>query len=147
MEANLKPVLIDWIENAVSQMRHTDGDANQFSGVVSALRELQFKLHPLIFSNADPETRFIAFFLNAYVDNVSMDLLGDVPDDKGGILQKVRVTLFREIGEKFHNLLDRLRKTDDPVPTLAELVASYATAITTLNYRDLEQGGENGKRE
>jgi len=142
MEVPLKPVLLDWIESTVTQMRTTEeGEARPFSGIMSALRELQLKLHPLIFTNADHRTRFIAFFLNAYVDNVFMDLLGDIPDDRHKILQGIREKLFGDIAEQFDRLLESLRKGDDPSPTLAGLVASYADAVSGLNFIDLKGRG------
>lgn len=134
-------VLLDWIEKSLEKMRGVRSEANSPPRITSSLRDLQLSLTSLMLAEVDLRTRFIAFFLNSYVDSIFMDLLGDIPDDADGILQGIRQKFFEDIVTGFGDLLKALRNDKNPLPALEGLVESYTSAIRELNYKDIQLRG------
>ncbi|MBN1840724.1 MAG: hypothetical protein JW883_00370 [Deltaproteobacteria bacterium] len=138
-----RQVLVDWLERALVKMQGDNASAGPLmsDSVMTALRELQVCFNPLMLENSDSRTRLVAFFLNAYVDSVFMDLLGDTPDDTDGVLQAVREKLFMNIVENLDYLLECLKNGDNVLDVLERFVASYTDSVGELNYKDIQLGG------
>jgi len=132
-------VLINWIENSLGRIRDMKPENGLSPRITSGLRELQLSVKPLIFGNVSSETQFIAFFLNSYIDDLFMDLLGDIPDDADGILEKIRNDLFNDIVTGFNQLLETLKNGRNPLPAIVALVSFYSKAVSKLNYQDKER--------
>lgn len=137
-------ILLDWIENTVHEMETLESAEYPSPRIMSSLRELQLLVNPLVFTAVDSRSRFIAFFLNSYIDTIFMDLLGDIPDDPDEILLTIRNHFFEDVKQKLDMLLNKLRNSEDPLPAVEELVGVYATAVRDLNYRDVQMGGRHG---
>ena len=132
-------ILIKNISKAISEMK--DRDPTLPSSAMVPLRELQLILNPLIFSNKDSSERFIAYFLNAFINTVFIDLLGDIPDDFDGVLLEIRTKFLERLVTSLEELLEILQKDENPLPAFERLISSYSDTVNNLNYKDLQLGG------
>jgi len=133
--------LKDWLKKTIADIKNANGQIGPPLGIMSGLRDLQLRINPLVLSNVDSKTRFMAYFLNNYIDTIFMDLFGDIPDDGDGILEGVRENFFEKTVGNLDHLFGCLEKDSDPLPALENLVFSYTEAINALNYADKKLTG------
>lgn len=129
-------ILQDWLKETTTIINESCDKVDSPLQIMSGLRELQLRLNPLFFAKIDPKTRFVAYFLINYIDNIFMDLFGDTPDDGDCILRDARDEFFKNLIKYLNALLESLGKKDDPLPALEGLVESYTEAVNFINFSD-----------
>jgi hypothetical protein len=132
-------LLRGWLEITLSKIKSVE-DKEPYD--ISALRELQSLISPLVFAREDAKIQFLAFFLNSYINRIFMDLLGDIPDDRDKILQTIRNVFFKKISDGLQHLSESIRNGNDPLPALQDLVRSYSEAVKEINYKDIQLEGQ-----
>lgn len=132
-----KSAVVDWLKQSAKTM----GADSAQSDEARSLRRLQSLMNRALFADVPPDIRFLAFVINAYVQSVFTDLLGDIPDDSDGILLNIRRRFLDEVCEGLREMIVEFEKGGVPINALEKLVESYATAINKLNQDDIRLEG------
>jgi len=99
------------------------------------MRDLQHALAGL--EGGTRDERFVAFFLNMFVDDVLYNLAGDIPYDKrwGSELDSTRKALMDGIADQLMRLIDGLTRADSlrVYDACVEMAAAYTNGILALD--------------
>jgi len=136
-----RATMVDLLKQSTETIGTIGKEEVDYSVLTRALRRLQALMHHTLLSNVKPETRLLAFFLNAYIQSIFTDLLGDIPDDLDNILAGVRYKFLTEVAKNLELMIQELEKEQFPQNALQGFVLSYTSAINDLNLNDIRLEG------
>lgn len=100
------------------------------------LRLMQEKLEQLVEESSSKDLRFLADFLNSYINQLWINLAVDFTYQSGSPGRKILISLMRKIGKELDHLATSIRQGEDYHPVLVELSSFYQEALSEIRRKE-----------